>query len=97
MGGWEGEEEEKKDSTYSLPVSMIRRHSGMISVWRRKEMTSESSILTRAPITPRLVRRRYSKGRLLLMTVLRNGYRYMGMCAVCLGNGGFGWVGGLVG
>ncbi len=36
--------------------------------------------LTSAPITPRLVRRRYSKGRVLLM-VLRKGYRKSGMCA----------------
>ena len=35
---------------------------------------------TRAPMTPKLVSRRYSKGRFLL-TVLRNGYRYKGMWA----------------
>lgn len=53
----------------------------MISVVRRKLMTSEESFLTRAPITPRDVRRRYSKGR-DLDVVLRNGYRKSGMCAV---------------
>lgn len=47
----------------SEPVSMIRRHRGMISVVRRKFITSEESFLTRAPMTPREVRRRYSKGR----------------------------------
>jgi hypothetical protein len=47
----------------SEPVSMIRRQRGMISVVRRKLMTSDESFLTRAPITPRDVRRRYSKGR----------------------------------
>lgn len=36
--------------------------------------------LTRAPMTPRLVRRRYSKGRVLLV-VFRNGYRKRGTCA----------------
>lgn len=52
----------------------------MISVVRRKLITSDESFLTRAPITPRLVSRRYSNG-LLLDVVLRNGYRKRGMCA----------------
>jgi len=56
----------------SEPVSIIRRHNGMISVVRRKLMTSEESFLTSAPITPREVRRRYSKGR-DLEVVLRKG------------------------
>lgn len=47
----------------SEPVSMMRRQSGMISVVRRKLMTSLESFLTSAPITPRDVRRRYSNGR----------------------------------
>lgn len=47
----------------SEPVSMIRRHRGMISVVRRKLMTSVESFLTKAPMTPSEVRRRYSKGR----------------------------------
>jgi len=51
---------------------MMRRHKGMISVVRRKLMTSEESFLTSAPITPREVRRRYSKGR-DLEVVLRKG------------------------
>mmetsp|Transcript_18266 Transcript_18266/g.30019 ORF Transcript_18266/g.30019 Transcript_18266/m.30019 type:complete len:200 (-) Transcript_18266:70-669(-) len=65
----------------SLPVSMIRKQSGIISVVRRKLMTSESSIFTKAPITPRLVSRKYSKGRVLL-TVFKNGYKKRGICAV---------------
>jgi hypothetical protein len=81
----------------SEPVSMIRRQSGMISVERRKLITSELSFcynvnvskseirpdqtrkdhkgsltLTRAPMTPSEVRRRYSNGRVLLV-VLRKG------------------------
>lgn len=64
----------------SEPVSMIRRHSGMISVVRRKLMTSDESFLTRAPMTPSEVRRRYSNGR-DFDVVLRNGYRKSGMCA----------------
>jgi hypothetical protein len=64
----------------SEPVSMIRRHSGMISVVSKKLMTSEESFLTSAPITPSDVRRRYSKGR-DLDVVLRNGYRKSGICA----------------
>lgn len=64
----------------SEPVSMMRRQSGMISVVRRKLMTSDESFLTRAPMTPRLVRRRYSNGR-DLDVVLRKGYRKRGMWA----------------
>lgn len=56
----------------SDPVSMIRRHNGIISVVRRKLMTSDESFLTRAPMTPREVRRKYSKG-LDLEVVLRKG------------------------
>lgn len=56
----------------SEPVSMIRRQRGMISVVRRKLMTSEESFFTKAPITPKEVRRRYSNGR-DLEVVLRKG------------------------
>lgn len=63
----------------SEPVSMIRRQRGIISVERRKLMTSEFSFcLTRAPMTPKEVRRRYSNGR-VLEVVLRKGYRNKGM------------------
>lgn len=65
----------------SEPVSMMRRHNGIISVVRRKLITSEESFLTRAPMTPREVNRRYSKG-LDLDVVLRKGYRKSGICAV---------------
>ena len=64
----------------SEPVSIMRRQSGMISVVSRKLMTSLLSFLTRAPMTPSEVRRRYSKGR-DFEVVLRNGYRKSGMCA----------------
>jgi hypothetical protein len=67
----------------SLPVSIIRRHRGIISVVSRKVMVGDElvfpwlpgvpdgfsaavedgSFFTKAPITPREVRRRYSKGR----------------------------------
>lgn len=56
----------------SDPVSMIRRHKGIISVVSKKLMTSEESFLTRAPMTPSEVSRRYSKGR-DLDVVLRKG------------------------
>jgi len=62
----------------SEPVSMIRRHNGMISVVRRKLITSVESFFTSAPITPSEVNRRYSKGR-DLDVVLRNGYRKSGI------------------
>lgn len=37
--------------------------------------------LTRAPITPRLVKRKYSNGRVLLRVVCKNGYKKIGICA----------------
>ena len=65
----------------SEPVSMIRRHNGMISVVNKKLITSLESFLTKAPITPRDVRRRYSNG-LDFDVVFKNGYRNRGICAV---------------
>ena len=56
----------------SDPVSIIRRHSGIISVVNRKLMTSDESFFTKAPMTPNEVRRRYSKG-LDLEVVFRKG------------------------
>lgn len=56
----------------SDPVSIIRRHSGMISVVSKKLMTSEESFLTSAPMTPSEVSRRYSNGR-DFDVVFRNG------------------------
>jgi len=56
----------------SDPVSIIRRHKGIISVVRRKLITSEESFFTRAPITPRDVNRKYSNG-LDFEVVLRKG------------------------
>jgi hypothetical protein len=64
----------------SVPLSIILRHRGIISVCKRKLITSESSILTNAPITPREVNLRYSKG-LPLLTVFRKGYKNNGICA----------------
>jgi len=59
---------------------MMRRHKGIISVDKRKLITSEESFLTRAPITPREVRRKYSNG-LDLDVVFKNGYRKSGIWA----------------
>ena len=64
----------------SEPVSIIRKQSGMISVVRRKLMTSDESFFTKAPITPRDVKRRYSNG-LDFEVVFRNGYKKSGMWA----------------
>ena len=62
----------------SEPVSMMRRQRGMISVDSKKVMTCElSDCFTRAPMTPREVRRRYSNG-LVLDVVLRKGYKNSG-------------------
>jgi hypothetical protein len=41
----------------SEPVSMMRKHKGMISVCSKKLITSASSILTSAPMTPNDVKR----------------------------------------
>lgn len=65
----------------SVPRSIILKQRGMISVYNRKLITSLSSIFTRAPITPRDVSLKYSKGRPLL-TVFKNGYKKRGMCAL---------------
>lgn len=64
----------------SEPVSIIRRHNGMISVVNKKLITSLESFLTKAPMTPRDVRRRYSNG-LDFDVVFKNGYRNRGICA----------------
>jgi hypothetical protein len=56
----------------SEPVSIMRRQRGMISVVRRKLITSDESFLTSAPITPREVSLRYSNG-LDFDVVLRTG------------------------
>lgn len=56
----------------SEPVSMMRRHSGMISVESKKLITSASSTLTSAPMTPSEVSRKYSNGR-VFETVFKNG------------------------
>lgn len=56
----------------SVPLSIILRQRGMISVCRRKLMTAGSSTLTRAPTTPKEVSLRYSKD-LPLLTVFKKG------------------------
>jgi hypothetical protein len=58
----------------------MRRQRGIISVVRRKLITSEESFLTSAPMTPSEVRRKYSNGR-DFEVVLRNGYRNRGIWA----------------
>lgn len=58
----------------------MRKHNGIISVYIRKVIASESSPFTRAPITPRLVTLKFSNG-LVLLDVLRNGYKNRGICA----------------
>jgi hypothetical protein len=46
-------------------------------------MTSVESFLTKAPMTPRDVRRRYSNGR-DFEVVFRKGYRNSGICALSI-------------
>jgi hypothetical protein len=62
----------------SDPVSIIRRQRGIISVVRRNSIVGGESDFTRAPMTPKDVRRRYSNG-LDLLVVFKNGYRKSGM------------------
>lgn len=59
---------------------MIRKHNGIISVVNKNVITSCSSVLTNAPITPKLVNLKYSNGR-VFETVCKNGYRKSGTCA----------------
>ena len=56
----------------SEPLSIILRHKGIISVDKRKLITSELSTFTSAPITPKAVSLKYSKG-LFLFTVFKKG------------------------
>jgi hypothetical protein len=70
--------DENGDSLAQFGAGLHDGHSGIISVVRRKLMTSELSFLTRAPMTPREVRRRYSNGR-DLEVVFRNGYKNSGI------------------
>lgn len=49
----------------SDPLSIILKHNGIISVVSKNVMTSCSSVFTKAPITPKLVKRKYSNGRVL--------------------------------
>ena len=64
----------------SVPLSIILKHNGIISVCNKKLITSVSSIFTKAPITPNDVNLKYSKG-LPFETVLRNGYKNKGIWA----------------
>jgi hypothetical protein len=63
------------------PFFMIRKHKGTISVCIRNVMAYGSLSLTRAPMTPKDVTRRFSKI-LLLVDVFKNGYRKRGMWAL---------------
>jgi len=64
----------------SCPRFMIRKHRGMISVCMRNVIASVSSPLTKAPITPREVTRRFSKG-FCFAEVFKKGYRNRGIYA----------------
>lgn len=62
----------------SYPLFIILRQRGIISVCIKNVIASESSPFTKAPITPKEVTLRFSKG-LLLLEVLRKGYRKSGI------------------
>ena len=65
----------------SVPLSIILKHKGMISVWSKKLITSGSSPFTSAPITPKEVSLKYSK-LLPLLIVFKNGYKNKGIWAL---------------
>ena len=46
----------------SWPLFMILKHKGIISVYIKKVIASESSPFTKAPITPKEVTLKFSKG-----------------------------------
>ena len=58
----------------------IARHALADEQFLRWYANRQPITLTRAPMTPRLVSRRYSNGRVLLV-VLRKGYKNSGTCA----------------
>jgi len=64
----------------SYPLFMILKHKGMISVCIRNVIASVSSPLTSAPITPKEVTRRFSKG-FYLAEVFKKGYKNRGIYA----------------
>lgn len=64
----------------SYPLFIILRHKGMISVCMRKVMASVSSPFTSAPITPKEVTLKFSKG-FCLADVFKKGYKKSGMWA----------------
>lgn len=59
---------------------MILRHRGIISVYIKNVIASVSSPFTRAPITPKLVTLKFSKG-LVLILVFKKGYKNKGTWA----------------
>jgi hypothetical protein len=69
----------EKEVYYSVVVILLR--------WEESEKADQKATskrrhtLTRAPMTPRDVRRRYSKGR-VLEVVFKKGYKNRGICAV---------------
>lgn len=65
----------------SYPFFIIRRHKGIISVYIRKLIASESSPLTKAPITPKLVTLKFSND-FYLLEVFKKGYKNNGIWAM---------------
>lgn len=64
----------------SYPLFIILKQRGMISVCIKNVIASESSPFTRAPITPKLVTLKFSKG-LERFDVFKNGYKNNGIWA----------------
>jgi cephalosporin-C deacetylase-like acetyl esterase len=82
----------KQDLLISMQLEGEYKFNKMVNKAQRKKMWCVNvRTLTKAPITPRLVRRKYSKGRVLLV-VFKKGYRKRGMWAVCLCRGRCGYV-----
>ena len=62
------------------PLFIILKQRGIISVYIKKWIASESSPFTNAPITPKLVTLKFSNGFALLL-VFKNGYKNNGIWA----------------
>ena len=64
----------------SVVVILLAKTQKVIRIFGNHNKEGLTFTLTRAPITPREVRRRYSKGR-VLEVVLRKGYKNNGIWA----------------
>lgn len=80
----EGDDLGRKEEVYDRVVIILLRAFEKTSQKGVEKERGRGPALTRAPMTPREVRRRYSKGR-VLEVVFKKGYKKRGICAVYFG------------